>query len=35
METIDELLNEFAQGFILEEQVREAKRLLEKTNDKS
>lgn len=35
METIDELLNEFAQGVILEEQVKEAKRLMEKTNDKS
>lgn len=35
METIDELLDEFAQGFILEEQVKEVKRLLEKTNDKS
>jgi len=35
MNAIDEILNEFAQGFILEEQVKEVKRLLEKANDKS
>lgn len=33
METIDEILAEFAQGFILDEQVKEVKRFLENNND--
>jgi hypothetical protein len=34
METVDEILQEFGQGFILEEQVKQVKKLLEKQDEK-